>query len=238
MKGIAELDLTGFAATEDDGEVQNADGVYLGVTFEDSPPTLAHWVENQKELLSDVVLRLLARGWATIECWIDYPGGLPALFVIYKRHQTAERGRLYNAVYYVPRATCSLTIRLMAVEQLADVGRRENAADNLLPGRAYIPSPRMPLLKTPGGNQLVYDYADSHAVDKMFPDHALTRLRAALRQVFPSVRYEEWFTSLAEFQGSPAAADDAVEHEAHRGVPQGRPVRSARLRAWTSRWKP
>jgi hypothetical protein len=206
MKGIAELDLTGFADTGNDGVWQNEDGVCLRVVFQDSPPALEHWVENEEELLEGVVASLWATGMATMECWIDYPGGLPALFVMYKQHRVAEQGRLYTASYHVPRATCSLTILLWAVEQLADVGRREEVADRLIPGRAYIPSRKMPLFKTPAGNELVYDYADSHGIDQMFPDHALTRLRAALRQVFPSVRYEEWFTSLPGFQDSPAAA--------------------------------
>jgi hypothetical protein len=206
MKGIAELDLAGFAATEHDGVWQNAAGVYLRVDFQEGTPTLTHWLENEEDLLKGVAVRLLASGMATIECWIDYPGALPAMFVMFKQHQTAERGRLYTAFYHVPRATCSLTIELWAAEKSEDIGRREKVVEQLMPGRAYVPSPRMPILTTPDGRPMVYDYADSHAVDKMFPDHPLTHLRAALGQVFPSVRFEEWFTALAAYAGSPSAS--------------------------------
>lgn len=202
MKGIAELDLTGFAATEDDGIFENSAGVRLHADFKDGPPALRHWQDDEQELLKGVVMEHLAARMATMECWIDYPGGLPALFVMFKQHQTAERGKLYSAFYYVPRADCALTITLWAAEKLADVGRREQVVDNLMPGRAYIPSRRMPVLRTPGGTELVYDYADAHEIDRMFPDHALTHLRTALRQVFPSVRYESWFTARPAFQAA------------------------------------
>lgn len=216
MKGIRELDLTGFAATEEDGVWQNAAGVRLGVDFQEVTPTLTHWLENEEELLKGVVVRLLAQGRATIECWIDYPGTLPALFVMYKQHQTAERGRVYLAGYHVPRATCSLTIHLWAVEQIEDIGRREEVGNRLMPApHVYVPNRKMPILKMSDGSLMSYDYADSHAVDELFPDHALTRLRAALRQVFPSVCFEEWFTALPAYAGSPSASGGEMANLPH-----------------------
>jgi hypothetical protein len=66
----------------------------------------------------------------------------------------------------------------------------------------------MPVIKTPEGKPIRFDYADSHGIDRMFPDHPLSRLRAALQQVFPGVRFEEGFLALAACQDSPSAAGD------------------------------
>jgi len=68
MRGIAELDLTGFAATEDDGVWQNAAGVFLRAGFQDSPPMSA-----LDSLLRDAVVGLLVSGATPMEYWIDFP---------------------------------------------------------------------------------------------------------------------------------------------------------------------
>jgi len=203
MRGIAELDLTGFAATEDDGVWQNAAGVFLRAGFQDSPPMSA-----LDSLLRDAVVGLLGSGATPMEYWIDFPGGLPAVFVLSKQRQASGRGWEYTALYRVPRATCSVTIELRAAEQGADIGSREAfVLHQLGPDVIYVPR-GMPVIETPEGKPIRFDYADSHGVDRMFPDHPLSQLRAALRQAFPSVRFEEWFTALAAGQDSQSPAGD------------------------------
>jgi hypothetical protein len=204
VRGVAELDLTGFAAAEDDGLWQNAAGVFLRAGFQDSPPMSA-----PASLLRDAVAGLLASGATPMEYWIDFPGGLPAVYVMSKHRPALGQGWEYTASYRVPRATCSVAIELRSTEQGADIGCREAfVLRQLGPDVIYVPR-GMPTIKTPEGRPIRFDYADSHGVDRMFPDHPLSGLRAALRQVFPSVRFEEWFTALAACQDSPSAAGGA-----------------------------
>jgi hypothetical protein len=135
MQGIAELDLTGFAATEDDGVWQNAAGVFLRAGFQDSPPTSV-----LDSLLRDAVAGLLASGAVPMEYWIDFPGGLPTVFVMSKQRPALGQGWEYTAFYRVPRATWSVTIELRAAEQGADIGSRDAfVLRQLGPDVLYVP---------------------------------------------------------------------------------------------------
>ena len=164
MRGIAELDLIGFASTEDDGVWQNAAGVFLLAGFQDSPP-----MSVLDCLLRDAVVGLLVSGATPMEYWIDFPGGLPAVFVMSKQRSAFGASLGIHRSLPRPAATCSVTIELRAAEQGADIGCREAfVLRQLGPDVLYVPR-GMPVIKTPEGKPIRFDYADSHGIDRMFP---------------------------------------------------------------------
>lgn len=201
MTGIADLDLTGFTATGHDSVWQNAAGVSIRVDFQEVRQP-GRQQQDPESLLHDAVVGLLTSGAVPMEYWIE-SRSLPALFVMYKRTVDGGRGWAYSAEIRVLRAACSLTIQMQAAEQAKDRGLRESFVLHRFPGIRYIPRGMLDI-KTPDGRPIEHDYVDSHEVDSMFPDHPLTQLRAALRQIIPSVHFEEWFLALPSYPGSPS----------------------------------
>ena len=194
MSALTGLDDTGFTSTGD-GAWVNAGGVNMRVQFFDTPAELPFPVADERALLYECARDWHEAGAGLIESWIDYPGGLPALFQFIKTRPEGLPGHRYRAWYVVPRATCHLQIDVWADEG-ADAGRRQSFVKERFGTMEYVPGPTVPLLKTSDGRTVGYDIADSPGIDDMFPNHALSQVRKALRQIFPSLRFADWFRSL------------------------------------------
>ena len=135
-----------------------------------------------------------------IEAHVVPLDGVPTLFQLIKLPIPGQdTGLAFIAAFTVPRAHCSLVLRIQCAEEHT-TGMRESTVaaqvgfENCFPPHPYAPDVH---------GQLPYSLADEAAWDIKFPDHPLTRARAWAHKTLATARIDPQFAALPPFQFTP-----------------------------------
>ena len=138
-----------------------------------------------------------------IEAAVTQVDGVPALRQLIKVRLPEGRRQVFLGSYIVPKATCSVVIKVQAAEGAITGVREAFVYDQLLaenrPQDLQEPHPYGADVR--GG--LPFSRADAAEWDEQFPDHPLTLVRGALEQIVSSFRLTDEFRALPGFAGPP-----------------------------------
>ncbi|MFJ5779602.1 hypothetical protein [Streptomyces sp. NPDC093094] len=196
MTPITSLDLTGFTEREP-GVWSDARNLVLSVHFFPLVPDLPARLEEGERLRSALAHSVAGAGGGLIETVTGEVDGVPALRQLVKVPLPGRRGQAFLGSWTVPRAGCSTVVKVQAAEGATTGMREATVMARVGPADYFRPHPYAPGLE--GG--LPYHVADHEEWDAQFPDHPLTRVRAALDRITPTVALDERFRALPAFAG-------------------------------------
>ncbi|MFI6351021.1 hypothetical protein [Streptomyces sp. NPDC050560] len=197
---VTALDLNGFTEREP-GTWTSAEGLVLTAQFIDLVPDLPAPLAEPDRLLNALAKGVAARGACLVEARVTALDSVPAVQQLIKvRLPGREHGLGFIGSWTLPRATCSTVVKVQAAEEGTTGVREAMTLVKAGPENYLLPHPYG--ADVTGG--LPYHIADLEEYDADFPDHPLTRVRAALRRIAPSVRLDDGFKARAPFDG-PAA---------------------------------
>ncbi|MFF9198984.1 hypothetical protein ACF09L_27650 [Streptomyces sp. NPDC014779] len=211
MTPITGLDLTGFTALEP-GVWTDGQGLLLSVHFFDLVPDLPASLDEPDRLRHGLARFAAAAGAGLIEAELGAVDALPAVRQLIKVPQTqgpaghgaaggqGGHGQAFVGSWTVPRARCSVVVKVQAGEGRTTGLREALILNEVGPMRYFTAHPYGADIT--GG--LPSHAADDERWDARFPDHPLTRVRAALRRITPSLELHEGFKALPPF-AAPAA---------------------------------
>jgi hypothetical protein len=194
----------------------NSDGDAAILNFFDLPPDLPAALEDLQQLREAISAGAAAHGAGLVELDVITLDGLPAVQQIAKLRDTSqETGVVYIGSFTVPRANCSVVLRVQCFEVRGPgsvTGLRDAIVlDKFLaehPDRNSIDDIMAEWAQHPyasgihGG--LPRNRADDQQWDEQFPDHPLSRARRTLAAIRPSIRLHHTIKQQPAFRG-PAA---------------------------------
>lgn len=199
MTPITGLDLTGFSALEP-GVWTDGQGLLLSVHFFDLVPDLPASLGEPDRLRHGLARSAAGAGAGLIEAELGEVDSLPAVRQLVKAPQAQGHGQAFVGSWTIPRARCSAVVKVQAGEGRT-TGLREALILNEVGPMHYFTAHPYGADITGG---LPSHAADDERWDARFPDHPLTRVRAALRRITPSLALHESFKALPPF-AAPAA---------------------------------
>lgn len=199
MTPITGLDLTGFSALEP-GVWTDGQGLLLSVQFFDLVPDLPASLGEPDRLRHGLARSAAGAGAGLIEAELGEVDSLPAVRQLVKAPQAQGHGQAFVGSWTIPRARCSAVVKVQAGEGRT-TGLREALILNEVGPMHYFTAHPYGADITGG---LPSHAADHERWDARFPDHPLTRVRAALRRITPSLALHESFKALPPF-AAPAA---------------------------------
>lgn len=199
MTPITGLDLTGFSALEP-GVWTDGQGLLLSVQFFDLVPDLPASLGEPDRLRHGLARSAAGAGAGLIEAELGEVDSLPAVRQLVKVPQAQGHGQAFVGSWTIPRARCSAVVKVQAGEGRT-TGLREALILNEVGPMHYFTAHPYGADITGG---LPSHAADDERWDARFPDHPLTRVRAALRRITPSLALHESFKALPPF-AAPAA---------------------------------
>lgn len=136
-----------------------------------------------------------------IEAHVVSLDGVQALYQLIKLPIPGlDTGLAFIAAFTVPRAECSVVLRIQCAEEHM-TGLRESTVaaqvgfENCFPPHPYAPDVH---------GQLPYSLADEAAWDQQFPEHPVTRARSWAHHTLATAKVDPRFAALPPFQfGSP-----------------------------------
>ncbi|MET7287011.1 hypothetical protein [Streptomyces sp. NPDC005573] len=207
---ITGMDLTGYTEFEP-GVWTDEAGTFLSVHFFPLVPDLPAPLHELERLRFEHVRESARHGNGVVETTVDTLDGIPAMRRLVKaRIPDRPHGLAFIGSWTLPKDRCSTVIKVQA-EETGTTGVREAMVMNEVgPAAIFPPHPYT------GGAQaggLPYNVADLEEWDARFPDHPLSRVRAALNRVAPTLTFHEEFRKLPAFAGP-------VPSQPHAGPPQ------------------
>ncbi len=199
MTPITALDLTGFTEREP-GVWTDAAGLVLSVHFFSLVPDLPAPLHQQERLRAGLAQGVAGAGGGLIEAAFGDVDGVPAVRQLIKVPRPNGQGQVFLGSWTVPKAGCSTVLKVQAAEGAMTGMREAMVMAQVGPADYFRPHPYA------GGGQLgglPYHVGDLEEWDAQFPDHPLTRVRATLSRLTPTVRLDERFRTLPPF-GTPA----------------------------------
>ncbi|MGW0415139.1 hypothetical protein ACWCPJ_08120 [Streptomyces collinus] len=198
MTPITGLDLSGFTEREP-GVWTDEAGLVLSVHFFPLVPDLPAPLHEFERLRSMLAAGVGSRGGNLIEAVPGTLHGVPGLRQLLKVPLPGRpHGQAFIGSWTVPRAACSTVLKVQAAEGQMTGLREALVADRVGPENYFRPHPYA------AGGQfggLPTHVADDEEWDAQFPDHPLTRVRAALHRITPTVTFDERFRQLPPFDG-------------------------------------
>jgi len=171
------------------------------------PPDLPPFFDDLPRLRWQLAMDEAAYG-TLVEADLLYLDGMPALYQLKKLPlPNRPAGVGYIASFIVPRATCSIVLKIQAAEG-EQTGIRESMVG------AEI-GPMNMVRQHPYAPDLQWLDSDDARWDPRFPDHPLTRVRAWARRIAPTIRLDPRIGALVPFPPPP-------------GVPVPQPVQPPR----------
>jgi hypothetical protein len=121
-----------------------------------------------------------------------------------------DSGQAFIAAFTVPKATCSVVLRIQCAEG-DPTGLRESAVIAQVGPEAFVrPHPYAPALE----GRLPWHVGDEERWDGRFPDHPLSRARAWAKRTMATARIDPSFASLPPFTaGGPGPNDHTDYHQ-------------------------
>lgn len=172
---------------------RTGDGVVL--TPIGLPPDLPPNLSDLPRLRWQLAMDEAAYG-TLVEADVVYLDGVPALYQLKKLPlPNRPTGVGYIASFTVPRATCSIVLKVQATEGEYTGFRESMVAGEIGPMNLIRPHPYAP--------ELQWHDSDDARWDPRFPDHPLTRVRAWARRIAPTIRLDPRIGALAPFPPPP-----------------------------------
>jgi hypothetical protein len=205
------FDMRGWQQTRDNIWVnQEGDGVILD--YFDKVPDIPGPLEDVEGLRRLMVQGTAASGAALVELDVVGLDGLAALRQIVKVPLPDQpSGAAYLASFIVPRAACSVTMRLQCREH-GTTGMRDAIAMNHFMEhhasqglaleeimKVWTRHPYGVDVELPGG--LPRNRSDDEGWDPHFPDHPLSRARRTQLALAQTIRLDPGFKALPPFRG-------------------------------------
>ncbi|GAB3464495.1 hypothetical protein GCM10027436_76740 [Actinophytocola sediminis] len=181
---------------------------------------------------------------ALIEAHVVSVDSVPTLFQLLKVPiPDQETGQAFIAAFTVPKATCSVVLRIQCAEDGGRAGSREAAVFGQV-GTDVRPHPYAPEVS----GRLPWLVADDAQWDGQFPDHPLSRARAWAHRMIATARVDPEFARLPPFRPAKPGASETFPRlvpvpgggsswtappaeQAPRPSPRPRPAGEPRLRA-------
>ncbi|KND27126.1 hypothetical protein [Streptomyces acidiscabies] len=189
---VTGLGLTGFTEVES-GLWQDGAGLLLSVHFFPLVPDLPAPLSDPARLRAGAAQVVAGSGGGLIEAESGAVDGVPAVWQLVKMPLGSRPGQAFLASWTVPRDRCSVVVKAQAAEGPMTGMREAMILAELGPEEYFRPHP----YGAQGG--LPYHAGDLEQWDARFPDHPLTRVRATLRRVTPTVTLHEEFKGLPGF---------------------------------------
>ncbi|GIJ46333.1 hypothetical protein Val02_32190 [Virgisporangium aliadipatigenens] len=181
---------------------QDPNGDVAVVVPIDLVPDLPAALSEPAALFRAVAIKDAQSGAGLVEGEVITVDGLPAMRQIIKiKHPHQPTGLVFIGSLLIPRATCSVVLKVQCPEQ-GTTGMREAmivarvGIDGAFPPSRYAPDVDLRAL---GG--LPTNVADDPAYDATFPDHPLSRCRRLLARLIPTVRVADAFRAVPPFAG-------------------------------------
>uniref|UniRef100_A0AAU2K0I8 Uncharacterized protein n=1 Tax=Streptomyces sp. NBC_00049 TaxID=2903617 RepID=A0AAU2K0I8_9ACTN len=203
MHPITTMDLTGFTEREP-GVWTDEHGLVLSVHFFDLVPDLPAPLDRPDLLRAGLARSVAGAGAGLIEAMPGDVDSVPAVRQLVKVRRPDGHGQVFLGSWTVPKAGCSVVVKVQAGEGPMTGMREAVVLAQLGPERYFTAHPYGPDIA--GG--LPYHLGDLEEWDAQFADHPLTRVRAALARITPTLTLHESFKVLPPFVASaPAAAE-------------------------------
>ncbi|MEU1783188.1 hypothetical protein ABZ545_27425 [Streptomyces abikoensis] len=194
MTPITGMDLTGFTEREP-GVWTDDHGLVLSVHFFDLVPDLPASLDDPDRLRYGLAHSAARVGGGLIEAVLGDVDALPAVRQLVKIPRPSGHGLVFIGSWTVPRAGCSTVVKVQAAEGPITGVREAFVLSRLDPSQYFTLHPYAPDLV--GG--LPYHVADHEQSDAEFPDHPLTRVRATLERITPTLTLHSGFKALPPF---------------------------------------
>ena len=194
MTPITRMDLTGFTERET-GVWTDEHGLVLSVHFFGLVPDLPASLDEPDRLRQGLAGLAARAGGGLIEAVLGEVDAVPAVRQLIKVPRPNGHGQVFLGSWTMPRATCSTVVKVQAAEGQMTGMREAMVLAQVGPERYFAPHPYG--ADTSGG--LPYHVGDHEHWDAQFPDHPLTRVRAALARLTPSLGLHEGFKALPPF---------------------------------------
>lgn len=194
MTPITRMDLTGFTERET-GVWTDEYGLVLSVHFFGLVPDLPASLDEPDRLRQGLAGLAARAGGGLIEAVLGEVDAVPAVRQLIKVPRPNGHGQVFLGSWTMPRATCSTVVKVQAAEGQMTGMREAMVLAQVGPERYFAPHPYG--ADTSGG--LPYHVGDHEHWDPQFPDHPLTRVRAALARLTPSLGLHEGFKALPPF---------------------------------------
>ncbi|MBC6457406.1 hypothetical protein [Actinomadura sp. HBU206391] len=188
----------------------NADGDPAIMDFFDLPPDLPAALEDLDALRGRTAAHTASRGGGLVELDVIGLDGLAAVRQIAKLPMPDQQsGVAYIASFIVPRAGCSVVLRVQCVEHGITGMRDSTVFNQFMAERSQrgLPVPELMAEWTrhpydPGvQGGLPRNAADDPEWDARFPGHPLSRARRAQLALAPTIRFDPRFKELPPFFG-------------------------------------
>jgi hypothetical protein len=180
----------------------NDEGDAVTVSYFGLPPDLPAPLEDLPRLRWEMAHGTARAGGTLVEVNVQWFAGLPALVQINKFRNPGQRtGLIFLGSFTVPRATCSVVVKVQSVEHGTTGIRESIVAAEVGFEQAFLPHPFAPELRGP----LPFNRADDPCYDARFPQHPLSRTRRLLGRLASTVRTDPAFAALPPFVGPPPA---------------------------------
>lgn len=191
-------------------------GDQVSLTYIDLVPDLPAPLDDLPLLRHRLAVETAEVG-ALIEAHVVFIDSVPTLFQVLKLPiPDQQTGQAFIAAFTVPKATCSVVLRIQCAEG-QPTGVRESTVFTQVGDADFVrPHPYAPELT----GRLPWHVGDSQQWDQQFPDHPLTRARTWAYQTISTARIEPEFARLPPFQpDAPPTASGSGAHPSGAAEP-------------------
>ncbi|MFI6575784.1 hypothetical protein ACIBFB_08275 [Nocardiopsis sp. NPDC050513] len=185
----------------------DASGDAVVLDYFDIPPNLPAPLEDLAALRTRTSVSTAQAGMGLVELDVVWIDGLPAVRQMVKGQHPQGHGMVYLGSYTVPRATCSVTLKVQCAEGQPTGVREATLLPRFL--QQYRGGAASPDEAMAAWAQHPYAYgvqggcprthADEPGWDAHYPDHPLSRARRLLGGIAHSVRLDPAFKAVPQF---------------------------------------
>jgi len=210
-----EFDTTGMRPHDERIWFDPLTGDQVSLTIIESVPDLPASLADVATLRGRLTAETASTG-SLIEAHVVELDSVPAVFQLLKLPiPDQEHGLAFIAAFTVPKAECSVVLRVQCTEGQPTGMREAMVVGNLGVDNAFPPHPYAPDVQ----GLLPFNVADDARWDERFPDHPLSRARAWARQTVASAKVDPAFAALPPLQ--PLATPGDVLATVLLGLPLG-----------------
>jgi hypothetical protein len=169
-------------------------------------PDLPPYPHDPPRMLRQLAIDTATAGSVLVEASVVRVGSLPAIYQLVKSPlPNRPTGVGYIASLIIPRAHCSVTISMQALEGQITGAREAMVGAEMIQqvGPGVVERLRRPHPYAADDRQVWFDESDGPAWDARFPDHPLTRARTWAHRTLGTVRLDPRFAYLPAFPAPP-----------------------------------
>lgn len=189
------FDTTGFQQHDQTTWINTGNGDQVSLSYFDLVPDLPAPLEDITRLRHDLA-RITGEVGCLIEAHVLEFAGLPALFQVVKLPiPNQPSGQAFLASFTLPKAACSVVLKLQALEQSPTGMREAVLMAQFGHENWFTPHPYAPGLQ----GRLPFHLGDDPRWDAQFPAHPLTRARAWAHHIARTATVDPRFAALPAF---------------------------------------